>query len=308
MRASAVFVLCAGCSFQHGVATSSDGGSDDRDDARVVDAPLIDDAPPDAPFATGPFGTPLEVAISLAGVRDDDITLTGDMLEIFFESDRVAPGQSDIYTARRAAVTDPWSLPSRIDELSSASLETSMEVSTDGLTLYFSSNRPPSSSVDVYVSTRPDRTSPWAAPVIVGSLSTTYDNDYNAQPWSDTVLYLGSDRMPASGGSDVFRATRTSASSAWDTPATVAGLDTQRYEGEAFADATGAIWFTGDAAGDDDLWRAAPNGDGTYADPELVPGINTQYAENDAWLSPDGHTLYFTSNRSGSLDIYMATR
>src|SRR5690606_13387110 len=119
--------------------------------------------------------------------------------------------------------------PKRVDELSSNFLETSMEVSTDGLTLYFSSNRPPSTTVDVFVATRPDRGSPWSEPVLVSSLSSPIDNDYNAQPWSDTVLFLGSDRTPAHGGSDVFRATRATASDPWGTPTVVPGLDTNDY-------------------------------------------------------------------------------
>jgi hypothetical protein len=143
--------------------------------------------------------------------------------------------------------------------------------------------------------------------VLVSSLSSA-DNDWNAQPWSDTVLYLGSDRNPARGGSDVFRSTRTSKTSAWGAPAVVPGLDSNKYEGEAFADATGAIWFTGNAAGDDDIWRAEPNGDGSFKTPHVVTEIATTEAENDPWLSPDGHTLYFTSTRSGSLDIYVAHR
>lgn len=306
MRAFSVLVLCVGCSFHHGVASSSsDGGPGDVSD---LDAPPIDAEMPDAPFATGPFHDPTKVAISGADTREDDVTLTGDMLEMFFESDRVSAGQSDIYTSRRASITDPWPEPTRVDELSTPFLETSMEVSTDGLTLYFSSNRPPSMTVDVFVSTRSNRSAPWSAPVLVSALSTATSNDYNAQPWSDTVLFMTSDRQPARGGSDVFRTTRASANDTWDTPAVVSGLDTSRYEGEAFADATGAVWFTGDAAGDDDLWRSEPNGDGTYKPAELVLEIDTQYAENDAWLSPDGHTLYFTSDRDGSLDIYMATR
>jgi hypothetical protein len=304
MRGWVLVVALGACSFDHGVGPSpaspdAGSGSDALPDGSMT---------PDAPFATGPFGAPELVTISMSGVRDDDITLTGDMLEIFFESDRVAIGQSDIYTSRRASVNDAWSLPVRVDELSTAFLETSMEVSVDGLTLYFSSNRPPSMTVDVFVATRPDRASPWNAPVLVSSLSTANANEYNAQPWGDTVIYLGSDRMPARGGSDIFRATRTDATAAWSQPTDVAGLDTNRYEGEAFVDAIGAVWFTGDMEGDDDLYRAEPDGSGGFETPQLVPGINTAYAENDAWLSPDGHTLYFTSTRGGSLDIYVARR
>jgi hypothetical protein len=34
--------------------------------------------------------------------------------------------------------------------------------------------------------------------------------------------------------------------------------------------------------------------------------LNTAAAERDPWLSPDGRTLYFTSDRSGVLQIYTA--
>jgi hypothetical protein len=294
-------LLLSACSFDHAFGPSNVGVDAGED------AP-IDTATPETPFATGPFGAPELVSISSMATRDDDITLTGDMLEIYFESDRMTAGQSDIYVSRRASVTDAWSLPARVDELSSAYLETSMDISTDGLTLYFSSNRPPSTTVDVYVSTRPDRASPWGAPVLVSPLSSSSSNDYNAQPWNDKTLFLGSDRMPASGGSDIFRATRSSGSAAWSSPALVGGLDSNRYEGEAFADSTGAIWFTSDAEGDDDIFRATPKGDGTYNTPQLITEIATAYPENDAWVSPDGHVLYFTSNRSGTLDIYVAKR
>jgi hypothetical protein len=303
MRISIVLVLSA-CSFDHAQPASSSGVDGGSGDGQMIDAMTM----PEVPFATGPFGAPQLVSISTSTTREDDITLTGDMLEIFFESDRVTPGQSDIYTSRRATVGDAWSQPVRVDELSTTHFETSMEVSTDGLTLYFSSNRPPSATVDVFVATRPDRVSPWSAPVLVTSLSSESSHDYNAQPWNDKTLFLGSNRMAASGGSDIFRATRASANAAWSTPAVVGGLDTNRYEGEAFADATGAMWFTGDMAGDDDIYRATPAGDGTFNAPELITEIATPYLENDAWLSPDGHTLYFTSDRRGTLDIFVATR
>lgn len=302
MRVCLGLALCAGCSFQHGVASSEDGP-----DAAIADARASDSAV-DAMFPRGPFGTPMLVPISMPGMRDDDVTLTGDMLEIFFESDRVTPGQGDIYTSRRASLADPWSLPARVDELSTTYTETSMEISSDGLTIYFSSNRPPSMTIDVFVATRPDRASPWSEPEKVVPLSSANGNDYNAQPWSDTVLYMTSDREPVRGGSDVFRATRSTASSAWSTPDVIPGLDSSGYEGEPFVDATGAIWFTGDAAGDDDIWRAEQNRDGTFEPAQLIRELGTAASENDPWLSPDGHTLYFTSNRNGSLDIFVAHR
>ena len=111
MRIWIALGLCAGCSFEHGTSVSGESPDANGD----VDARMIDAAPPGV-FPTGPFGTPELVPISGASYRDDDITLTGDMLEIFFESDRVTLGNGDIYTSRRASVNDAWSLPARIDE------------------------------------------------------------------------------------------------------------------------------------------------------------------------------------------------
>ena len=300
MRFAIAFVVSVGCSFDHGRLSA--GGDNDPPPDADVDAPAMSNWP------TGPFGAPELVAVSSATYRDDDITLTHDMLEMFWESDRL--GDSDIFTARRDTVNAAWSLPSLVMELSTQWHETSIEVAPNGLVMYFASNRPPSTTADVYVSTRPDRGSPWSSPVLVDELSTA-NGDYDAQPWSDTVLYLGSNRAPASGGSDVFRSTRPAFGMPWGTPTAVAGLDSNQYEGEMFADAKGAIWFTGNHAGTlgpTDVWRADPNGDGSYGAPKRIEEIATTYDENDAWLSPDGHTLYFTSNRGGNLDIYVARR
>ena len=61
-------------------------------------------------------------------------------------------------------------------------------------------------------------------------------------------------------------------------------------------------------ATDYDIWRATPNDDGSYNEPQMVSEIATGSAETDAWVSPDGHVMYFTSNRNGTLDIFTATR
>jgi Tol biopolymer transport system component len=195
-------------------------------------------------------------------------------------------------------------MPALVVELSTPDHEGSMEISSDGLTMYFSSNRLPTlGSVDIFVTTRPDRMTAWSPPAHVVELSTV-NGDYNAQPWSDTLLFVGSN-----GGSNVYRSTRASAVVPWSTPTVVAGLDTPMYEGEAFADAARAMWFTGPGvtSAEEDLWCAEPSGD-SYLPATRVTELATTDTENDAWLSPDRRTIFFTSNRNGSLDIFTATR
>src|SRR5687767_7620075 len=157
MRLAIAFVLSVGCSFEHGRLSA--GG----DDQPAPDAAI--DVPTTSTWPIGPFGAPELVAVSSATYRDDDITPTHDMLEMFWESGRL--GDSDILTARRDTIDAAWSLPSLVMELSTQYHETSIEVAPNGLVMYFASNRPPSTTADVYASTRPDRGSPWSAPVLV---------------------------------------------------------------------------------------------------------------------------------------------
>lgn len=39
-----------------------------------------------------------------------------------------------------------------------------------------------------------------------------------------------------------------------------------------------------------------------------MPELSSPQREQDAWVSPDGHTIYFVSDRTGNYDIYTATR
>lgn len=64
--------------------------------------------------------------------------------------------------------------------------------------------------------------------------------------------------------------------------------------------------------GVDDIYVSIRNGDGKWSEPKnLGSMINTQFQELCPSLSPDGKTLYFSSNGrkgKGSFDVYAATR
>ena len=84
--------------------------------------------------------------------------LRPDGLEIVFDSDRPGgQGGPDIYSATRAAVSDPWSTPVNLGApINSPAGESRASLSSDGTTLHFGSTRPGvEGAADIFFATRP---------------------------------------------------------------------------------------------------------------------------------------------------------
>src|SRR5262245_39511575 len=129
------------------------------------------DAPDSTDASLGPFGAPtLVTELANPGSLDEDPTFTEDLAELYFTSDR--GGNLDIWRSERAAPTDRWGAPVRVAELSSTESDQTPSVSLDGLTIWFTSSRPGSKRGDnIWVSTRPTRSSQWSTPTEVTELS-----------------------------------------------------------------------------------------------------------------------------------------
>src|SRR5690606_4095574 len=79
---------------------------------------------------------------------------------------------------------------------------------------------------------------------------------------------------------------------------------------DAFLSVDGlTLIFTRHAGGAGDLyWSTRRTTDDVFEGATEVPGVNTQDEERDPWLSPDGKTLFFVSNRDGELNSCGAAR
>ena len=80
------------------------------------------------------FDAPVLVPELASPSRTDNPTLTGDLLEIYFTTDRVS-GNGDVWFATRATATAPFGTPAPVTVVNGDSFETSSAISTDGLTL-----------------------------------------------------------------------------------------------------------------------------------------------------------------------------
>lgn len=286
---------------------AGDGGTNVVDASKPpIDADLADAT---ARIATGPFDSvALVPELSDPTLDDDDPTLTADMLEIYFKRDTGPPSGLDIFMSTRPSVDDPWTAPIRVEELSTSDDDNTPEVSADGLTMHFTSNR--DGNNDVYVATRTSRGEPWGTPERVAELSSG-DQDFAACT-DGSGLVLTMTRI-IGGNPELFEAIRPSTAAAWGTPELVPELNTERYEADAVLDITGLrIFYTAvleDATvGREVLTAIRPSVSEPFDAPEPLMGVNTADDDEDPWLSPDMATMYFVRRTATGQDIYVATR
>jgi Tol biopolymer transport system component len=188
-------------------------------------------------------------------------------------------------------------------------------VSSDETELYFTSAR--AGQQDIFVSTRPTREAAWSAPVNVGLLvNDPTGDDFSLRLSSDGVsLYFASTRGGGFGKADLYVATRASKRQPWGRASNLGPvLNTDAFEAFPTPTADGrSLYFNRSVAfdsQDSDIWvssRAGPAEQWTA--PQRLPGsINSERAEFSPSVSPDGNTLYFASQRSGSIEVWVSSR
>jgi Tol biopolymer transport system component len=263
------------------------------------------------PTGLGPFGAPMQQG-ALGSTRDDQSpTLTADLLEIYFMSSRGCGNCADIFVAKRTSITDPWGTPALVAEINDAAKLMTPEISPDGLTLWFASEQQgPAGGSDIWVTTRPDRMSAWALPVRDPRLSTAaYDLDPSLS--SDGLTMTLSATDPGFTYGDIMISTRASTTAAWSTPVPISELNTTALEGAAqLRDNGRTLYFCRQTpANNFDIYvvtRASTSD--PFGTPVPLGSLNSASLDFDAWVSEDQHTIFFSSDRTGDLEIYAATR
>jgi WD40-like Beta Propeller Repeat len=259
-----------------------------------------------APWST--FGPATPVTEINTSYGEDDPTLTGDMLEIYFERSQ------EIWCATRTSASAPWSAPAQVAALNSTEENGTPDISVDGLTIFFASRRPGAGvkgGIEIYVASRPSRTAPWEAPVLIPELNTAAE-DLCAAPTADLLtVVLDSTRAGGAGARDLFVASRADLKQPWTAPSVLVSVNSSVDDECPWIDAKGdLILFSSDRPGGlagHDIWYAARGGAlAGFSTPALLPGVNSTAADGDPWLSADRKTIYFQSDRSGNCDIYVA--
>ncbi len=268
------------------------------------------------------FGTPTNLGPTVnSSALDSDPSISADGLTLYFHSHR--SGVGDLWVSTRATTNDPWGEPMNLGPtVNSSGDDKGPCISADGLSLYFSSNRPGGyGGRDIYITSRPTTDAEWSAPVNLGpTVNSSADEVY---PWISAdglQLYFSEWDVFRPGGygrPDMWVTTRERASDPWGTPVNLGPtVNSSAWDYGPSISADGLLLFfiserPGGPGGYGDIWvttRASVN-DPWGTPVNLGPTVNSSAGEGAPHISADGSTLFFSSRRpggSGVADLWQA--
>src|SRR6266699_4121595 len=244
---------------------------------------------------------------------------------------RVASDPVAVKVQAMSFANSEWSEPVNLGPVvNSSSNEQNATLARDGLSLYFSSNRPGGSGpLDIWVSQRActdpeDAACAWEAPVILGPVINGSGADFAPNLSIDGhLLFFSSVRPDGFGGPDIYLSHRADPTDdfGWE-PAVNLGPDVNTATNDqapmylqSSEDGVANLYFNRgiNALQQSDIYLAAVTRDGETRGPaELVSELSVPNA-NDAAVTirADGRELMFWSTRPGGLggaDLWVSTR
>jgi hypothetical protein len=237
----------------------------------------------DGAVPLGPWGMPTPVPGVNTGSTEEDATFSADRLQIVFMSNR--DGNRDLYTGIRATATSDFVVGPMI-LLNSSAEEHSPELSPDGNTLYFASERDGGAGDhDIYMSVRTNGIFSTVTRVAELSQVGADEGDVAISP-DGLTLIVARDNV-------FLRSTRAAAGDSWSAPAPIPNASFGSGEAAPSFDAAGNLYFHANA--NRDLFFAAKNGS-TFDAPVPFTELNTNAREAAPFVSPDGRYMVFERN------------
>lgn len=275
-------------------------------------------------FAAGPFtdwSAPTNVTSVNTQYGESAPAISKNGLSLYFASNH--PGsidEADLWVAQRSSVDDPWGPEINLYQLNSASFDQAPALSRDEHYLFFATNRPGGSGgLDIWVSHRDDvhDALAWEPPVPITEINSSVNDagpSYFENEGGRPQLYFQSQRAGGAGQADIY-VSELQEDGTWSAPQRVVELNSSfqeqhpsiRFDGREIV-----FQSTRPPSQGFDLWASTR---ATVNDPWSVPvrlnNVNSPQTESGPYLSGDGMTLYFNSDRpggAGSGDLWMSTR
>jgi hypothetical protein len=252
------------------------------------------------------FGEPEPVGppASEPGRPDYYWSLSSDGLSVYFNPQLVWP--QDIWVSTRTAFDQPWSNPLRLPSPVNAPNvdDSAPEISPDGLSLLFTSERAGGlGDRDLWMSTRSDVAGTWDTIVNLAGLNSALSDD------EPELRFDGKELLFQRNFSDVFVATRPSASDAWGAPTPLGpqiNFANRRSTSPVLTPDGLTMLFSSDVDGgewDMDIYMSSrPDLESAWGPAtRLGPEINTAAVE---WAADVGSDGFFYFNRADQVDAW----
>jgi len=276
-------------------------------DAAMADSPVT----PVACDSTKRWDTPVPVpGLAISGAYQESVRLSPDELSAYFQ--RLDLGRWNLYAAHRSSRSEPFGAPIALSTVNSPAGDMDPWISSDGLTLWFASDRVQNQGSHLYVATRTTTLAEFGAPGLAANVNASNAELSELQPFvtaGGEELWFASNR---SAGADweIYRALRTP--TGFGMPAIVAELASSTstdWLPMLSADRL-TVYFSSSRPGTGtkgnlDVWTARRStvNDG-FPPPVLADELNTPGGDRVTWLSGDGCRIYGSSDGA----IWMATR
>ncbi len=294
----------------------------------VVDSVVLAQSPSAAPTYSD-WSNPVNLGANVnAASGERQVSITHQGLSLYFDSDRLGGfGANDIYVSQRTSSDALWGPAMNLGPIiNSNGREFAPNFSPDDHWMYFASNRPGGfGGLDIWVSYRDDMNDDfgWETPKNVGPSVNTSAADADAFYFVDpangkATLYFTSLNLPGGLGDwDIYQSTQNEDGSS--NPAIrVTELSTPFRDTRMAIRSDGLeIIFSSNrpgGSGSIDLWFSTrqTTSDVWSTPANLGPVINTSTEDRAPYLSAEGKTLFFSSDRAGGDfgggDIWMSTR
>jgi len=273
------------------------------------------------------FGKPTNLGSIVNSASSDwGCCTSSDGLSLLFSSNREGgSGGWDIWMSTRLTTAGEWESPENLGPVvNSSSLDGYPAISTDGLELYFMSDRQGGvGGVDLYVAKRGTKSDAWGEPVNLGSVVNSSGNDsWPSLSADDLELYFTAGReTDGEWEYSLYVIKRETVDAPWGQPTDLGPIvnswprqicPTISSDGRLllFCDYWKAPFRSG-GLGASDIWCTRRiTQDSEWSEPVNVGlPINTPFSDEAPRISPDGSTLYFASNLYGgygSDDLWQA--
>jgi hypothetical protein len=169
------------------------------------------------------WGAPVNLGPIMNTVYEEfDSNISADGLSLFFASDHPGgSGDFDLWVARRNTTDADWDVPVVLGPIVNSQYDDDgPSISADGLSLYFSSNRPGGyGQTDLWVTTRSTVNGAWSEPVNLGW--TVNSSLWEARPnisADGLTLLFGSNQLDGAVLCDLYMARRETTQETWGTP------------------------------------------------------------------------------------------